>query len=168
MSDTSNDDGPAPGGRAAARWAELALTLAILGVTVVFLAATFGKTSAFAQASSGRGPFFFPRIVIALLLLLMPFLFVGLRRAAHPLPPARPLVRMLALMLATAIYCALIGVIGFLIASVEFAFALPVLLGRRDLGLLAVIALAYGVLVWLLFEKVFLIILPASPWPLGF
>lgn len=168
MTDFNTDEAPKTGAGRSARWVELAVTLAILGVILTFLAATFGKTSAFAQASSGRGPFFFPRIVIALLLLLTPVLFLGLRHGAPALPTARPLTRMLCLMGATALYCLLIGVLGFLISSVLFAVAVPVLLGRRDLGLLALLALAYGTAVWLLFEKVFLIILPASPWPLGF
>lgn len=168
MSDARTDDDTSSRRLAAGRWVELALTVTILGLVLIFVAATFGKTSAFAQASSGRGPFFFPRIVMALLLVLTPFLFMGLRSGTRALPPARPLTRMLSLMLATAIYCYFIGILGFLISSVLFAIIVPVLLGRRDVGLLAPIALAYGAAVWLLFERVFLIILPASPWPLGF
>jgi hypothetical protein len=80
----------------------------------------------------------------------------------------KPMNRMLLLIVATGIYCGLIGLLGFLIASVLFAFAVPLLLGRRDFLLLVTIALIYGVAVWLLFEKLFQIILPASPWPIGF
>ena len=152
----------------AGRWTEATLTLLILATIMIFLVATFGETSAFAQASSGRGPFFFPRMVLVILLAMMPAVVVGLRRQAQPLPPMKPMNRMLLLIVATGIYCGLIGLLGFLIASVLFAFAVPLLLGRRDFLLLVTIALIYGVAVWLLFEKLFQIILPASPWPIGF
>jgi len=170
MSDSSPSE-PALSGEGGSTWGrrvEIGLTLLILGAILVFLAATFGRTSAFAQASSGRGPFFFPRILIALLLILVPFLLAGAVRHGRALPLQKPLARMLSLIAATGAYCALIGLAGFLIASVLFAMAVPLLLGRRDVVLLAALALPYGAIVWLLFEKVFLIVLPASPWPIGF
>lgn len=168
MTDGSVDKVALERARVGGFWAEIAIAIAITAGLVVFLAATFGETSAFAQASSGRGPFFFPRFVLGAMFLAVPFLFLGARHNVRALPPAGPLARMGLLILATAGYCALIGVLGFLIASVLFAVLVPLLLGRRDPVTIVLVAVVYSAAVWALFEKVFLIILPASPWDIGF
>jgi putative tricarboxylic transport membrane protein len=147
---------------------EVAVAILIAAALAVFIAATFGKTSAFAQASSGRGPFFFPGIVLGIMAALLPLVLVGLRNRVTALPERRPMLRMLSVMLATGLYCGLIEVLGFLIASLLFAAFVPLLLGRRDFLTIAIVAVTYAIAVWMLFEKVFLIILPASPLGLGF
>ena len=147
---------------------ERLVALAIVLLTGLFLSMTFGEVSAFARQSAGRGPFFFPRIVLIALLVAECFLLWSAFS-----PPGederRPVSWKFALLiLATAAYCALIPVAGFLISSAVYGFAVPVLLGRRDVILLAVVSLVYSIALWLLFERVFLIILPASPFDIGF
>ena len=164
----SASDAVSPRRQRAGRLTEIMIVALLVAALALFLAASFGKTSAFAQASSGRGPYFFPRIVLGGMAILIPVLLVGIRQRAALLPERAPLVRMIFVILATAAYCAAIGVIGFLLASVLFGGLVPVLLGQRGYLMLAAIALSYAVAVWLLFEKIFLIILPASPFGLGF
>lgn len=149
-------------------YSEAVLGLLVLAMLLVLLWATFGPTSAFARASSGRGPFFFPRIVIGLVFLMLPWLFLGLRQGARAVPASAPLMRMGLLIGLMGLYCAALGFLGFLIPSILFAVAVPMLLGQHKPVRLAIIAVAYCVCLLLLFQEVFLIRLPASPWPVGF
>ncbi|WP_180899869.1 tripartite tricarboxylate transporter TctB family protein [Martelella soudanensis] len=152
----------------AARVTEAAVIGALALVVLVFFIQTFEEISAFARASQGRGPFFFPRFVLgvmAVLLALLMFLLPGVRHRGTELPALRPSLRMLALMAATAGYCAAMPVIGFLASSIVFAIAVPAILGRRDILLLAAVAASYSLAVWFLFERVFLILLPGFSWP---
>nr|WP_272213796.1 tripartite tricarboxylate transporter TctB family protein [Marinicella sp. W31]MDC2879748.1 tripartite tricarboxylate transporter TctB family protein [Marinicella sp. W31] len=150
----------------ASRAAEAAVIAALFLLVVVFTIQTFEEISAFARASQGKGPFFFPRFVLAAMALLLLLLLPGLRRGSRALPPLAPAGKMLALMAATATYCALMPFIGFLAASVLFAIAVPLVLGRRDTILLVAVAISYSLAVWFLFERVFLILLPGFSWPL--
>lgn len=146
-----------------------AVALIIVSVTAVFFVLTFGEVSAFARASAGRGPYFFPRVVLVLLLIVETVLLFSVFAPRHPDVGRRlPNRRMALLMAATAAYCALIPLAGFLIASVIFGIFVPLLLGRRDYAVIVPVAVAYSVAVWWLFERVFLIILPASPFDIGF
>ncbi|WP_174802922.1 tripartite tricarboxylate transporter TctB family protein [Martelella limonii] len=152
----------------AARLSEAAVIGALVLVVLVFFIQTFEEISAFAKASQGRGPFFFPRFVLgimAVLLALLIALLPGARHGGSELPALRPSLRMLALMAATAVYCALMPVIGFLWSSMIFALAVPFILGRRDFLLLGAVAVGYSLAVWFLFERVFLILLPGFSWP---
>lgn len=146
-----------------------AVALVIVSVTAVFFVLTFGEVSAFARASAGRGPYFFPRVVLILLLIVETVLLFSVFSPRHPMVSRRlPSLRMGLLIAATAAYCALIPLAGFLISSVIFGIFVPLLLGRRDYGVIIAVALVYSTAVWWLFERVFLIILPASPFDIGF
>ncbi|GHF46221.1 tripartite tricarboxylate transporter TctB family protein [Seohaeicola zhoushanensis] len=147
---------------------ERVVALVIVLTTALFLSLTFGEVSAFARQSAGRGPYFFPRIVLIGLVLAECFLlWSAFARGENE--ERRPVTwKFAGLVLATAGYCALIPWAGFLIASALYGLAVPLLLGRRDVILLAVVSLVYSVALWMLFERVFLIILPASPFDIGF
>lgn len=147
---------------------ERVVALVIVLTTALFLSMTFGEVSAFARQSAGRGPYFFPRIVLIALVFAECFLLWSVF-ARGETAEARPVGwKFAGLVLATAAYCALIPWAGFLISSVLYGLAVPILLGRRDVLLLAVVSLVYSVALWMLFERVFLIILPASPFDIGF
>lgn len=155
-------------GSLAARMSEMAVIGALALVVLVFFIQTFEEISVFARASQGRGPFFFPRFVLgllAVLLVLLAGLLPGARRRSPELPALRPALRMASLIGATGLYCAAMPVAGFLWSSIVFAIVVPVILGRRDMLLLGVVAASYSVAVWLLFERVFLILLPGFSWP---
>ncbi len=114
--------------------------------------------------AAGRGPVFFPRILLGIMLVLSLAVMVqGLRETALRIEPALAL-RMAAVVAVTAAYVLAITRAGFLISSIAFALILPPLLGyRRPLPILAVAAI-YPLAVWYLFDRVVRILLPASPW----
>lgn len=151
-------------GSKGALWLEAALLAGFLVLVASFFWASFAEVSAFARATHGRGPYFFPRLVLGIMAALLPFLVFGLLRSARRLPEAAPMLRLGAVIALTALYIAALERIGFVAASVVYAVAIPLLLGRRDLWLLVLIAVVYAVVVWLLFERAFLIILPTARW----
>lgn len=163
MQDNPETVGPVPG-RNSARWLEATLLAGFLALIVAFFWASFAEVSAFARSTHGRGPYFFPRLVLGVMALLMPFLVLRLVRSTRALPERGPLIRLGAVIALTALYIAALERIGFVAASIAYGLAIPVLLGRRDLWLLVPVAVIYALVVWLLFERAFLIILPAGSW----
>ncbi|MDL2210110.1 tripartite tricarboxylate transporter TctB family protein [Desulfovibrio sp. OttesenSCG-928-O18] len=64
----------------------------------------------------------------------------------------------------TLLVCILLDYLGFLPACIAFCFAYPFLLGYRNVKVLIPVSILYAVGLWFVFNKVLLIILPASPW----
>ena len=151
-------------GSKGALWLEAALLAGFLVLVASFFWASFAEVSAFARSGHGRGPFFFPRLVLGVMALLLPFLVLGLVRGSRRMPERAPLIKLGAVIALTALYIAALERVGFVAASIAYALAIPVLLGRRDLWLLVPVAVIYALVVWLLFERAFLILLPGGSW----
>ncbi|WP_370210165.1 tripartite tricarboxylate transporter TctB family protein [Roseovarius sp.] len=164
MSDLSPDLPPQPGGRAL----QITVALAILALAALLFSQTFAEISAFAQSSQGRGPFFYPRFlmagiaVLALTMALRPALSDEVR------PKGAGLRRLIGLIAAVVAYALGLAYLGFLISSLLFACLTPLFLGYRRAVVIPLVAVAFSVSVWWLFESVFLIILPRSAWFSGF
>ena len=151
-------------GRNSAHWLEAALLAGFLALVVAFFWASFAEVSAFARSGHGRGPYFCPRLVLGVMALLLPFLVLGLVRGSRRMPARAPLIKLGAGFALPARYIDARergGVVGARSASER---AIPVLLGRRDLWLLVPVAVIYALVVWLLFERAFLILLPGGSW----
>lgn len=114
--------------------------------------------------TAGRGPVFFPRIVLGAMLVTSCVVMIeGLYETAS-IPTMRvALVALVAIGL-TGAYIFSIERAGFVIPTLLFTFLLPFVLGYRNWLIVTVIAVIYTLAVWYIFEKIFLIILPSSPW----
>ncbi len=137
---------------------------------LIFLTTAFLIHHTFADAyqtsilTAGRGPVFFPRILLAAMAGLSLLVFIeGLReRTARPVP--REILAATVAIVLTGGYILSISAAGFLIPTVIFTFLMPFVLGYRNLLVVLSIAIIYPLAIWYIFEKVFLIILPSSPW----
>ncbi len=146
----------------------LLVGLAFAAATVALGLHSFSDIYETAYQTAGRGPVFFPRILLsAMLLLSLLVVLDGLRQKPLQLP-ARETRTVLAAIAVTALYVFSITAIGFLLATVVFLFLLPLILGYRRLVILAPFSLGYAIGTWYLFEEVFQIILPKSPWFVSF
>ena len=119
-------------------------------------------------AAAGRGPMFFPRILLGLMIALAAA--VTLRALAGGGAPierraVRPVLIAVAL---TAAYVFAIPNVGYLLATLAYALLLPPVFGDRKPVAVAGFALCYALATWFLFERVFLIVLPKSPWFVSF
>lgn len=137
-------------------------------LTLFLIHHTFADIYQRSYQAAGRGPVFFPRILLGLMLVLsLAVLVQGLRESALTIRRDTAL-RMLAVALVTAAYVLAITRAGFLLSSVAFALVLPPLLGYRRVLPIVAVAAIYPLAVWYLFDRVVRILLPSSPWFNGF
>lgn len=143
---------------------------ATLAASLFLLWHTFDPSYHTTFATAGRGPVFFPRILLVIMTLLS--MAVVLQRPSGDNVPAegadafrwRELPPVALAALATGVYLYLIYVVGYLFASIAFSFVLPLVFGYRRFGVIAVFAALYATLTWYVFEMIFRIVLPKSPW----
>jgi len=143
---------------------------ATLAASLFLLWHTFDPVYDTAFATAGRGPVFFPRILLAIMLALS--VAVLIQSVTRPRDPEteyaaltrRDLLSVSLAAVATAVYLYLIYVIGYLLASIAFSFVLPAVFGYRRWAVTAVFAAVYATTTWYVFEVVFRIVLPKSPW----
>ena len=148
-----------------------------LGTALFLFWHTFEPAYDTAFAAAGRGPVFYPRILLAIIIALaativLQSLFQAPRGQASRQPADaapdkagwRALPALLAAITLTAGYVMAFSAAGYLLSTIIYALLLPLVFGYRNPLAIGTFALSYALATWYLFEKVFLIILPKSPW----
>ena len=148
-----------------------------LGTALFLFWHTFDPAYDTAFAAAGRGPVFYPRILLAIIIGLAAaialqslFRVPGAQKPSQPADAApekagwRALPALLAAIALTAGYVMAFSAAGYLLSTIVYALLLPLVFGYRNPLAIGAFALSYAVATWYLFEKVFLIILPKSPW----
>lgn len=144
-------------------WASVIGGLIFLTTTLLFHH-TFADAYQTSVLTAGRGPVFFPRIILAAMAVLSLLVTLdGIREQGAGFRRGEILVVVIAIAL-TGAYIFSIDVAGFLIPTVIFTFLMPFVLGYRSVLTALILALTYPLAIWYLFNEVFLIILPSSPW----
>lgn len=137
----------------------------VLLTTVYLLYHTFDAAYQTSMLTAGRGPVFFPRIVLGVMLVLSCIVVVeGLFEKNTGIPTMRVVLVALAAIGLTGAYIFSMERAGFVISTLLFTCLLPFVLGYRNWPVVLVTAVIYTFAVWYIFEKLFLIILPSSPW----
>lgn len=114
--------------------------------------------------TAGRGPVFFPRIILGAMALFSLIVIVEGFAEEREVSGRNGFVVMIAAIAITGGYILSINMAGFVIPTLIFTFVLPFILGYTRWKITLVIAIIYTFAVWYIFERVFLIILPSSPW----
>ena len=148
-----------------------------LGTALFLFWHTFDPVYDTAFAAAGRGPVFYPRILLGIIIVLAAtialqslFQTVRVQASGRPTDAAtnraswRALPALLAAITLTAGYVMAFSAAGYLLSTIVYALLLPLVFGYRNPLVIGAFALSYAVATWYLFEKVFLIILPKSPW----
>ena len=144
-------------------WTTVIGLIALLITTYLFYH-TLDDIYAVSVLTAGRGPVFFPRILLgAMFLFSIGVIWEGSKEEFIPMKGEQLLI-VIATLGFTGIYIYAISATGFLISTIVFVFVLPWLLGYRNWVAISLIAALYPVTVWYVFEKFFMIILPSSPW----
>lgn len=146
------------------RIGSLAVTLAFLALAAVLLIESFRDDYHLSRASAAMGPAFFPRIVLALILGLGSLVIIDTIRKGKEAADTSGFWRVIGLVVLTTVYGIAMDWIGFVFASIPYVIATAALLGYRRWEWIVPVAIAYAFAIWFLFQKVLLIILPASPW----
>ncbi len=148
-----------------------------LGTALFLFWHTFEPAYDTAFAAAGRGPVFYPRILLGIIIVLAATIALKSlfqtsrvqisRRPADAAPDRagwRALPALVAAIALTAGYVMAFSAAGYLLSTVVYALLLPLVFGYRNPLVISAFAISYAVATWYLFEKVFLIILPKSPW----
>lgn len=149
-----------PNGRAF----RIGAAMTTLALVALLFSQTFVEISAFAQASQGRGPFFYPRFIMAAIALLALVMIIRPSGVSEEIPDSRGMKKLFLMFAIVAGYTLGLASIGFLLSSVIFALITPFILGYRHLLSIAAVATGFSLFTWWLFQNVFLIILPPGEW----
>ncbi|MCP5366396.1 MAG: tripartite tricarboxylate transporter TctB family protein [Hyphomicrobiales bacterium] len=148
--------------------ARVSWTTVVGGVTLLVTAFlfyhTFDPAYDVSILTAGRGPVFFPRILLGFMFVLSAVVLVEGRFEAPRAITRHQALLVGATLAVTGLYIWGITAAGFLISTVAYVFVLPWLLGYRNAVAIVLVTALYPVGVWYVFQKVFLIILPSSPW----
>jgi hypothetical protein len=144
-------------------WTTVIGSVTLLVATILFYH-TLDDIYKISVVTAGRGPVFFPKILLgAMLLLSIGVIIEGFKEKFNPVT-GRQLLLVVAVLGLTGLYIYAITAAGFLISTVIFVFIVPWLLGYRKWKAIFAVTIFYPVIVWYVFEKFFMIILPSSPW----
>lgn len=144
-------------------WTTVIGSVTLLVATILFYH-TLDDIYKISIVTAGRGPVFFPKILLgAMFLLSIGVIIEGFKETFNPIT-GRQLLLVMATLGLTGLYIYAITAAGFLISTVIFVFILPWLLGYRNWKAIFAVTIFYPVIVWYVFEKFFMIILPTSPW----
>lgn len=136
----------------------------ILLTTAYLFFHTFEAAYQTSILTAGRGPVFFPRIILGAMALFSCVVIVEGLGEETEVPSRKAMQVLLAAIGVTGGYILSINWAGFVIPTLLFTLILPLILGYRNWLLTLAISVIYTFAVWYIFEKVFLIILPSSPW----
>lgn len=143
---------------------------AALAAALFLLWHTFDPIYDTSFATAGRGPVFFPRILLAIIALLsagvvtQSLLRGNLAEDGSMAFEWRQVLSVALAAAVTGLYLYLIYVIGYLLASIAFSFVLPLVFGYRRWMSIATFAAVYATVTWYVFEVIFHIVLPKSSW----
>lgn len=136
----------------------------ILLATLFLIWHTFDPIYQVSFMTAGRGPVFFPRLVLSAMLLFSLIVLWEDRGKEAESHARGSYIRTIAALVTTGLYTLAITRIGFVFSTVIFSALLPWFMGYRRVSVILVLAVVYTLAVWYVFEKVFLIVLPSSPW----
>lgn len=141
------------------------VAIVTLAAAIFLLWHTFDPVYDSRIATAGRGPVFFPRILLGLMVgFSLAVIGQSLLRADDTTFRRHHLWSVALAAAATGGYLYLIYLVGYLLATVAFSFTLPLVFGYRRWAVVAAFAGLYATATWYVFEVIFRIVLPKSPW----
>lgn len=140
------------------RSANLLAAAVAAAAAVLLFALTFTFEQMPEGLTQGLGAEFFPRLVLATILVLSALLALASEAGGEPLPPIAPLVYVSAVALMA--FMALVWLIGMLPAMLAFLIGLGALWGERRVYMLLASSALVTLAVWVVFVYAFRIPLP--------
>ncbi len=125
---------------------------------------TFDEAYQKSVLTVGRGPVFFPRIILGAMLLLSLIVTFRSNSERDNTANIRISIMPIAAMTLTGCYIFSIDWAGFILPTLLFTFLMPLILGYHNWKITLGLSVLYTFVIWYVFDRVFLIILPSSPW----
>lgn len=143
--------------------ADFLIALAVVVISIVL----WFQADKMPQSNRGIGPGDFPKFICVVLFVLGMIQLVSIVVRSKGIPlidfksvNVRYLVRVLIMLALTFVYYKLLKPVGFLLMTPVYLFASFILFGYRKKLIAAVVAVAFPVVVYFLFSRVFMVILP--------
>lgn len=143
--------------------ADFWISILIIAISIIF----FISADAMPDSDRGIGPGDYPKVICAVLFVLGVIQLASTLISSKGFPlidfktiNGRYLLRALIMLAFTVLYYKLMRKVGFLITTPIYLFASFMLFGYKKKIFAAVIAIVFSVVVYFLFTKVFLVVLP--------
>lgn len=143
--------------------ADFWISILIIAISIIF----FISADAMPDSDRGIGPGDYPKVICAVLFVLGVIHLASTLISSKGFPlidfktiNGRYLLRALIMLAFTVLYYKLMRKVGFLITTPIYLFASFMLFGYKKKIIAAVIAIVFSVVVYFLFTKVFLVVLP--------
>ena len=143
--------------------ADFWISILIIAISIIF----FISADAMLDSDRGIGPGDYPKVICAVLFVLGVIQLASTLISSKGFPlidfktiNGRYLLRALIMLAFTVLYYKLMRKVGFLITTPIYLFASFMLFGYKKKIIAAVIAIVFSVVVYFLFTKVFLVVLP--------
>ncbi len=143
--------------------ADFWISILIIAISIIF----FISADAMPDSDRGIGPGDYPKVICAVLFVLGVIQLASTLISSKGFPlidfktiNGRYLLRALIMLAFTVLYYKLMRKVGFLITTPIYLFASFMLFGYKKKIIAAVIAIVFSVVVYFLFTKVFLVVLP--------
>lgn len=143
--------------------ADFWISILIIAISIIF----FISAEAMPDSDRGIGPGDYPKVICAVLFVLGVIQLASTLISSKGFPlidfktiNGRYLLRALIMLAFTVLYYKLMRKVGFLITTPIYLFASFMLFGYKKKIIAAVIAIVFSVVVYFLFTKVFLVVLP--------
>ena len=143
--------------------ADFWISILIIAISIIF----FITADAMPDSNRGIGPGDYPKVICTVLFVLgvIQLILVLIKSKGFPLIDfksinGRYILRAFIMLLMTVLYYKLMKGVGFLITTPIYLFASFMLFGYKKKIKAAIIAILFSVVVYFLFTKVFLVILP--------
>lgn len=143
--------------------ADFWISILIIAISIIF----FISADAMPDSDRGIGPGDYPKVICAVLFVLGVIQLASTLISSKGFPlidfktiNGRYLLRALIMLSFTVLYYKLMRKVGFLITTPIYLFASFMLFGYKKKIIAAVIAIVFSVVVYFLFTKVFLVVLP--------
>ena len=143
--------------------ADFWISILIIAISIIF----FISADAMPDSDRGIGPGDYPKVICAVLFVLGVIQLASTLISSKGFPlidfktiNGRYLLRALIMLAFTVLYYKLMRKVGFLITTPIYLFASFMLFGYKKKIIAAVISIVFSVVVYFLFTKVFLVVLP--------
>lgn len=144
---------------------DIIFALSMLGLGALLWWETTGaQYEAGAVQDYGFDPAFFPRILLVLWIVLSLVILVRSWLVWSERIESQKWLRLAGCMLLCVVYVALMHAVGFLFASIAFAFAAMSFLGLQRPVWIALVGVLFPLLTWYCFVHLLQLPLPHSPW----
>ena len=135
-----------------------------IGLIILGAAGFFGSSTIVNMAVTKLSGAFFPEVLFTIIALCgVLLIFSSKKKAVKEALPSFNFIKLAEIIVILSVYVAIMDYVGFLVATILFLVAAMLAFGERRPLILGGVSVVGAAVVYLLFTKAFMIVLPATP-----